>query len=122
MSSWVWPSKVRLSSSARSKSAAPAKTGLDRSDRCRHAPQPVVHRVVDPGLLGARAEELHELPEGGGSEDQPLVLAHPGETAVEELGTLLAPVAAPVAVGPVLTAASERAIAFDVVRPVAAPR
>ena len=43
------------------------------------------------------AQEVHELPEGVGPEDQPLVLAVLGEAALEELGTFLAPVAAPVA-------------------------
>ncbi len=68
-----------------------------RHHRCRQAPHPVVHRVTHLGLLGARAQQLHHLPKGGGAEDHPLVRLVHGEAALEELGTVLAPVAAPVA-------------------------
>ncbi|TCN30657.1 hypothetical protein EV644_13139 [Kribbella orskensis] len=49
MSSWVWPSSVRLSINSRSKSAAPWKIGSS----------PVLL-----GLLGARAEHLQHVPDG----------------------------------------------------------
>ena len=56
---------------------------------------------------GARADGLHEHPNGVRAEDQPLRLAIEGETAVEELRSLLAPVAAPVAFGTVGAVAVE---------------
>ena len=167
MSSWVWPSSVRLSISSRSKSAAPSKIGSqpglagdDREDRHlhavdqagghqrpvqrqaavraqrhvglllepgddvdgvtahdgrvrpvegffqrgrhhrrRHAPHPGHPRVAHVGLLGARGQHLRELPVGGGPEDHPLLGVVRGEAVVEQLGALLAPVAAPVAAG-----------------------
>jgi hypothetical protein len=65
-----------------------------RHHRRRHAPHP-------DGLViqvGPGPQQLHELPEGVGPEDHPLLRVVQGEAVVEELGALLAPVAAPVAV------------------------
>jgi hypothetical protein len=49
------------------------------------------------GLLGARGQHLRVRPIGVGPKDHPLLLAVQGEAVVEQLGALLAPVAAPVA-------------------------
>src|ERR671920_2572784 len=76
-----------------------------RHHRCRHAPHPSVHRVKLVFLY--RAQQLQELPEGVGPKDHPLLLADYGEAVVEELGALLAPVAAPVARGGVGAVAVE---------------
>src|SRR3954469_8630437 len=53
--------------------------------------------VLDQLLLGARGQHARERPIGLGPEDHPLLLAVRGEAVLEELGALLAPVAAPVA-------------------------
>ena len=166
MSSWMLPSSVRLSSSSRSKSAAPWKigsvTGLTgdhredchlhavdqagrhqrpvqrqaavraqrhvglllepghdvdavtacdgpvrpvegsfqraRDHRGRQAPHPGDPGVTHAGLLGARAQHLHEFPVGAGPEHHPLLPVVQGEAAVKQFRALLAPVAAPVAV------------------------
>src|SRR5579864_4023782 len=70
--------------------------------RARHHRGRQVPHVRDPwvtrlGLLGAGGQQLHELPVRVGAEDHPLLLAVQGEAALEQLGALLAPVAAPVA-------------------------
>src|SRR5450432_3031425 len=64
-----------------------------------HVPHPGDPRVSHLGLLGARGNNIQKLLERGGSEDQPLLRVERGEAAAEQLGALLAPVAAPVAVG-----------------------
>jgi hypothetical protein len=58
----------------------------------------LTHGSPTPDSPGARAQHLRELPVGVGPEDHPLLRAVHGETVVEQLGALLAPVAAPVAV------------------------
>ena len=57
---------------------------------CRHVPRPSVHRV-EPSLSGARAHDLHELPEDVTAETV-AAARRTGEAAVEELGPVLAPV------------------------------
>src|SRR5204863_9776199 len=47
--------------------------------------------------VGARAQQLHELPVGVRPEDQPLLIAVGGEAMVEQLAASLAPEGAPVA-------------------------
>src|SRR5215211_8771533 len=64
---------------------------------CRQASHPGIYWVTHLGLLGARAQHLHELPIGVGPEDHPLLLLVQGEAAVEKLGALLTPIATPVA-------------------------
>jgi hypothetical protein len=57
----------------------------------------------------ARADQLRELPEGVGAEDQPLVLLEHLGAPGHQLGAFLAPVAAPVAAAGVGAEAVERA-------------
>src|SRR6202035_4670808 len=66
---------------------------------CRQAPHPGDPRVTHLGLLGARGQHPRERPVRVGPEDHPLLLVVQGEAVVEQLGALLAPVAAPVATG-----------------------
>src|SRR5207249_2333120 len=56
-------------------------------------------RVAHVGVLRARRQHLRERPVGVGPEHHPLVLVVDGEAVVEEFGTLLAPVAGPIAAG-----------------------
>src|SRR5207247_1931848 len=70
-----------------------------RYHRGRQVPHPGDPRVTHAGLLGARGQHPRERPIRVGPEDHPLLLVVQGEAVVEELGALLAPVAAPVAAG-----------------------
>src|ERR671936_3058200 len=94
MSSWMLPSSVRLSISSRSKSAALLLIRVTQGSR-----------TSDSSVLVV--QHLHELPERGGAEDHPLVVAEQVKAVFEQLGALLAPVAAPVARGAVGAVAIE---------------
>jgi hypothetical protein len=89
----------------------PVKRSLQcgRQHGCRQVPHPGDPRVTDLGLLGARGQHLRVRTIRVGPEDHPLLLVVQGEAVVEQLGALLAPVAAPVpAVGAVAVEAGRR--------------
>ena len=75
--------------------------------RMRSLPATVVSSTLESPLDWPDATVLRELPIGVGPEDHPLLCAVQGKSAVEELGTLLAPVSAPVGVGGVGAVAVE---------------
>jgi hypothetical protein len=65
-----------------------------RHHRRRHAPHP----GGQVGQVGPAPQQLQEGAKGVGPEDHPLLGVVQGEAVVEQLGALLAPIAAPVAV------------------------
>ena len=95
----VRPSRVPTAAEARAYLESLPELWAKTSDAGRHAIAEAVFERIDV-LQEPRAwaDGLHEHPHGVRAEDQPLRLAIEGETAVEELRSLLAPVAAPVSV------------------------
>src|SRR4029077_5055595 len=81
-----------------------------REDRGRQVPHRTVDRVDVLQEPGSRANGLHEHPHGVRAEDQALRLTIEGEAAVEELRSLLAPVAAPITFGTVGAVAVEAGV------------
>jgi hypothetical protein len=84
-----------------------------RHHRCRHAPHSGDPWVTHAGVLGARDQQLHELPIGVGPEDHPLLRVVGGKAVLEQLGALLTPVAAPVAAVGAVAVASFSSSAVD---------
>ena len=87
----------------------PVEGVLERrgDDVRRQGPHPVHPRIADVVALTAGGQHLHEGQIGVGSEDHPLRTVVRREPVRQQLGTLLAPVAAPVARGAVGTEAVE---------------
>src|SRR6478735_4374098 len=98
-SSTSWPSSA-------SRVGRRSRRGLPRSLRARE-PTGELRRARGAGSAGLRSDGLYEHPHGVRAEDQALRLAIEGEAAVEELRSLLAPVAAPITFGTVRAVAVE---------------
>ena len=93
-----------------------------RHHRCRQAPHPGDPRVTHFGLLGARGQHPRECPIRVGPEDHPLLRAVQGKAVVEQLGALLAPVAAPVAAGGAVAVEAGKDVEGVGSRPCRSPR